>query len=89
MSRRPSESGPSSLSVPIAGFNITNIPFNDHVSAYGVFLSGHLTVEVARTFELMESLGSGATAVDVKDMAGDERRFVRRNEDDRVGSLLG
>src|SRR5271155_3545099 len=31
---------------------------------------------------------SGVTAVDVEDMAGDERSFVRRNEDDRVGKLL-
>src|SRR6202023_2643618 len=30
----------------------------------------------------------GVTAVDVEDMAGDEWRLVRRDEDDRVGELL-
>src|ERR1700676_1608747 len=30
----------------------------------------------------------GVTAVDVEDMAGDERSFVRRDEDDRVGKLF-
>src|SRR4030088_710200 len=31
---------------------------------------------------------SGLAAVDVEDVAGDERSFVRRDEDDRVGKLL-
>src|ERR1700730_16224133 len=30
----------------------------------------------------------GVTAVDVEDMAGDERSFIRRDEDDRIGKLL-
>src|SRR6267378_4086650 len=31
----------------------------------------------------------GLAAVDVEDMAGDEGSLVRRDEDDRVGQLLG
>ena len=30
----------------------------------------------------------GLAAIDIEDIAGDERRFVRRDEDNRVGNLL-
>src|SRR5277367_906411 len=40
-----------------------------------------------RVWELISA--SGFTAIDIEDMAGDERSFVRRDEYDRVGKLLG